>query len=213
MLRFAEHNEWVFFTMIGCIFALLFMQIILHRYANLREFLLESYQDSSNILPTWLIISSVYITATSTLISQYVPVIPEPVAHWSFFGVSLNKIGFTISILVIFCLLKALLSFLFFASVGHAKTWPKFYFAASKFFFVLSIILIALNFGHYYFVTDPALALNIYLLYFGIIFIFKLFYYIFNKNAILPNQWYYKFLYICTLQIAPIFALWKLLFI
>ncbi|RZL29724.1 MAG: DUF4271 domain-containing protein, partial [Pedobacter sp.] len=26
-------------------------------------------------------------------------------------------------------------------------------------------------------------------------------------------KWYYKFLYICTLQIAPLLMLWKLLFI
>lgn len=213
MLRLAEHNEWVFFTMIGCIFALLFMQIILHRYANLREFLLENYEDSSNNLPTWLITSAVYITALSTLLSQYVPVIPEPVAHWSIFGLTLNKIGFSLSVLIIFYLLKALLSFLFFASVGHHKAWAKFYFATSKFYFVSSIILIAANFSHYYFVTDNAAALKIYFICIAIVFIFKIFYYIFNKNAILPNQWYYKFLYICTLQIAPIFALWKLLFI
>ncbi|MDO5616201.1 MAG: DUF4271 domain-containing protein, partial [Cruoricaptor ignavus] len=44
------------------------------------------------------------------------------------------------------------------------------------------------------------------------LFSFKILFFTFNKNYILPKEWYYKFLYICTLQFAPLFALSKLLF-
>ncbi|TQE61297.1 DUF4271 domain-containing protein, partial [Leptospira interrogans] len=36
--------------------------------------------------------------------------------------------------------------------------------------------------------------------------------YIFHNQPILPEKWYYKFLYICTLQIVPVLVLWKFLF-
>lgn len=199
--------------MVGSIFVLLFVQILLHRYSTLREFLLENYEDSINQLPTWIIISLVYIVTLSTLISQYIPVIPEPVASWSLLGFSLNKLGFTICSILLFYIIRAFFSLVFFASVGHLHAWSRFYFASSKFYFMMSILLIVMNFSHYYFVTDKVLALQFYIIFLTFVFIFKILFYIFNKTGILPNQWYYKFLYICTLQIAPLFALWRFLFI
>ena len=47
---------------------------------------------------------------------------------------------------------------------------------------------------------------------FAFAFLFKQIYYILHSSNILPQKWYYKFLYICTLQIVPVLVLWKLLF-
>ncbi|WP_232815864.1 DUF4271 domain-containing protein [Chryseobacterium capnotolerans] len=72
--------------------------------------------------------------------------------------------------------------------------------------------MIILCVTHYYFPIDRNKIFPYYFFFFAFVFIFKVFFYLFHKNKILPEKWYYKFLYICTLQIAPLLLLWKLLF-
>jgi len=211
-VRIPENNDWVIFILLGCIFLYLFMMNIVEREANLRDFLLQKYYDSSNNLPSWVIISCVVILTLSTLISQYVPTVPKFVADLQVLGYQLNKFGFCLSAVILFYLVRTSLGFLFFQSIGDGKKWTVFYFTAAKFYFILSFLLIILCVVHYYFPIDRNEMFLYYLFFFSFVFIFKVFFYLFHKNKILPGKWYYKFLYICTLQIAPLLLLWKLLF-
>jgi Domain of unknown function (DUF4271) len=211
-VRIPEHNDWVIFILLGCIFLYLFMMNVVEREANLKDFLLQKYFDASNNLPSWVITSCVITLTLSVLISQYIPVVPKYVADLQILGYQLNKFGFCLIAVIFFYAIKSSLGFLFFQSIGDGKKWTVFYFTSTKFYFVLSFLLIILCVTHYYFPIDRNKMFLYYIFFFSFVFIFKVFFYLFHKNNILPEKWYYKFLYICTLQIVPVLVLWKFLF-
>lgn len=211
-LRLTENHDWVITLLLGSCFLYIFMLSSLHRGINIRQFLLQDVSDSSNIIITWITVSLVLCLSAATLISQYIPTVPRFLSLPEVLGLQFNKFGFTFFTLVLFYMAKALLSYMFYQSVGFSRRWNAFCFTATRFYFVLSLIIMGLCIGHYYFPIDKSEALVYYILFFGIVFIFKVLFYIFHKNHILPNEWYYKFLYICTLQFIPIMALWKMLF-
>lgn len=211
-IRIPENNDWVIFILLGCIFLYLFMINIVEREANLKDFLLQKYFDSSNNLPSWAITSCVIMLTLSVLISQYIPTVPKYVADLQILGYQMNKFGFCLLAVVLFYFVKSGLGFLFFQSIGDGKKWTIFYFTSTKFYFILSFLLFILCVTHYYFPIDRNKMFLYYIMFFSFVFIFKVFFYLFHKNNILPEKWYYKFLYICTLQIAPLLLLWKLLF-
>jgi hypothetical protein len=211
-IRIPENNDWVILILLGCIFLYLFMMNVIEREANLKDFLLQKYFDASNNLPSWVITSCVTVLTLSVLISQYIPIVPKYIADLQILGYQLNKFGFCLIAIVFFYLIKSTLGFLFFQSIGDGKRWSIFYFTSTKFYFILSFLLIILCVTHYYFPIDRNKMFLYYLIFFSFVFIFKVFFYLFHKNNILPEKWYYKFLYICTLQIAPLLVLWKLLF-
>jgi hypothetical protein len=211
-IRIPENNDWVIFILLGCIFLYLFMMNIVEREANLRDFLLQKYFDASNNLPSWVITSCVTAITLSVLVSQYIPIVPKYVADLQILGYQLNKFGFCFVAVSLFYCVKSSLGFLFFQSIGDGKRWSIFYFTSTKFYFIISFLLIILCVAQYYFPIDRSKIFLYYLFFFSFVFIFKIFFYLFHKNKILPEKWYYKFLYICTLQIAPLLLLWKLLF-
>lgn len=212
MVRIPEDNTWVIFILLACIFALIFMMNTIQRDATLKDFLLQKYYDSANNFISWLIISMVTATCLATLFSQFIPTTPEILAKLSVFGIQLNKFGFTFFAILLFYFLKSGLSFLLYQSTGNSKKWPLLYFTASKFYFLLCFVLIIANIINYYFPIERSIAFNYYLYTLSFIFIFKILFYFFHTNNILPEKWYYKILYICTLQIAPLLIIWRLLF-
>ena len=212
MIRIAQQNDWVVFIIVGCIFLYIFMLTSLQRDSSVREFLLQKFADSSNTFLSWLVISLVFCLLLSTFISQYIPVVPKKISSIQLLGFELNKFGFTFLSISVFYLVKTALSYLFFAGTGDLKKWPVFYFTGSKFYFCISILLIILCIGSYFYQID---ALRIFPYYFGMwifMILFKVVFYFFHTNNTLPEKWYYKFLYICTLQIMPLLVLWKVLF-
>ncbi len=211
-LRLTESYDWVIAILLLSCFLYVFMLSSLHRGINIKRFLMQDITDASNVVITWVIVSFAYCLSVAALISQYVPTVPRFLSLPEVLGLQFNKFGFTFLCLILFYMGKAALSYLFYQSVGFSRRWNSFCFTATRFYFVLSLIIMGLCIGHYYFPIDKSEALVYYILFFGIVFIFKVLFYIFHKNHILPNEWYYKFLYICTLQFIPIMALWKMLF-
>jgi hypothetical protein len=212
LIRIAQQNDWVVFIIVGCMFLYVFMLISLQRDSSVREFLLQKFADSSNTFLSWFVISLVFCLLLSTFISQYIPVVPKKISSIQLLGFELNKFGFTFLSISVFYLMKTALSYLFFAGTGDLKKWPVFYFTGSKFYFCVSILLIILCIGSYFCPID---VLRIFPYYFGMwifLVLFKVLFYFFHTNTILPEKWYYKFLYICTLQIMPLVVLWKVLF-
>ncbi len=211
-IRIPENNDWVIFILLGCGFLYLFMIISLQRDATIREFLLQSFEDSSNQILSWMIVSLVYCISLSVLVSQYIPFVPKIVAEKEIVGYQLNKIGFTMLSVFLFYFGRMILSYLFYQSIADSRKWPLFYFAATKFYFVVSLILMALIIVHYYFGINKAEVFPYYILGLCCIFAFKNLFYLFHPQKVFPSEWYYKILYICTLQFVPLLALWKLLF-
>ena len=211
-LRIPENNDWVIFILTGCLFLYIFMMNVVEREANLLDFLLQKFYDASNNFPSWMITSIVTVLSLAVLVSQYIPTVPKFVADLQIAGFQLNKIGFAIIAISLFYFVRTILGFLLYHSIGDGKKWAIFYFTSTKFHFIFTFLVIILCVMHYYFPIDKKEAFVYYLGFFALVFIFKIFFYLFHKNKVLPQKWYYKFLYICTLQIAPLMLLWKLLF-
>ena len=212
LIRLAENNDWVVFIILGAILVFIMVLQYLQREAGLVAFFTQNFIDSSNIFPTWLVVSVVYTVLLATYFSQFIPLVPKVAEQVSPFGYSLNKFGFALLGISVFYFIRFFLTFFFYSSIGQDKKWGKLYFVSSKFYFAVSILLIIAIITNYYFDINRLLLLKISLFFVIFIFIFKNLFFAFNKNYILPNEWYYKFLYICTLQFAPLLALWKLLF-
>jgi len=185
---------------------------IFQREASIKDFLLQKIEDSNNLTPSWVIISIVKCIMTSLLLSQFVPIVPKFVSDIQLFGFQINKFGFTLLTLLSFDIVRNILTFLFYSSVGSVKNLKGLTLVSSKYYFLESIAFIIASFVFYYFPID---LVKYFYFIIGLVvgsFILKNLIYIFHNQAILPEKWYYKFLYICTLQIVPVLVLWKFLF-
>lgn len=201
------------YCILGSIFAYIIVLSVFNRDASIKDFLLQKIEDSNNLTPSWAIISIVRSVMIALLLSQFVPIVPKFVSELQIFGLQLNKFGFTFLAVLAFDIIKNVLTFFFYNSVGDGKNLKGLALISSKFYFLESIGLIIAGFALYYYPLD--LVRYFYAIIFVLIalFVLKNLIYIFHNQAILPEKWYYKFLYICTLQIAPLLMLWKLLFI
>ena len=188
------------------------MLLSLQRESSVREFLLQKFPDSSNNFPSWVIISFVFVLLFSTLVSQFIPIVPRKISEVQIMGYELNKFGFTFLAVSGIYFSKNILSYLYYAGTGNSKKWKVFYFAASKIYFVFSIILMVACVVKYFYDIALSVAFDMLVGGFLLLFGFKLIFYFFHRNDILPKKWYYKILYICTLQITPVLVLWKILF-
>lgn len=202
--------------MVYCILGSIFIYIILlsvfQRDANIKDFLTQKIEDSNNLTPSWLIISIVRCVMLSLLLSQFVPVIPKIFSEIKFFGYQINKFGFTLMSVIIFDIIRNMLTFFFYSSIGSGKNLKGLTLVSSKFYFLESIALIIAGFTLYFYPID---LVKYFYFIIGLVvgsFVLKNLIYIFHNQTILPEKWYYKFLYICTLQIVPTLVLWKFLF-
>lgn len=113
---------------------------------------------------------------------------------------------------VVFDIIRNMLTFFFYSSIGSGKNLKGLTLVSSKFYFLESIALIIAGFTLYFYPIDPV---KYFYFIIGLVvgsFVLKNLIYIFHNQTILPEKWYYKFLYICTLQIVPTLVLWKFLF-
>ena len=188
------------------------MLISLQREASLKDFLLQKIEDSSNIYISWIIVSLVYVILLSVLISQYIPFIPKNISSLLIGGYEINKFGFTFLSVSSFYIVKIIITYFYYYGVRAQKKWQQFYFVATRFYFILSILLILGCLQVSYFPAERIQTFQTYGIFFIMIFVFKNIFYLFHNYRILPKNWYYKFLYICTLQIIPLLVLWKFLF-
>ncbi|MFC4686086.1 DUF4271 domain-containing protein [Epilithonimonas pallida] len=212
MIRITENNDWVVYCILGSIFIYIILLSVFQRDANIKDFLTQKIEDSNNLTPSWLIISIVRCVMLSLLLSQFVPVIPKIFSEIKFFGYQINKFGFTLMSVIIFDIIRNMLTFFFYSSIGSGKNLKGLTLVSSKFYFLESIALIIAGFTLYFYPID---LVKYFYFIIGLVvgsFVLKNLIYIFHNQTILPEKWYYKFLYICTLQIVPTLVLWKFLF-
>lgn len=212
MVRITEQNDWVIFLLVGCIFLYIFMLFSLQRESSLKEYLLHKFPDSTNNLLSWIISSVVYCLIFSAFISPYLPIVPKEISKVQLGGYEINKFGFAFLSISLFYFLKNILGYLFYAATGNVKKWELFSFTASKFYFCFSLVMMAFVVVNTILKVPRIESFDFFAGSFLFIFLFKLAYYIFHRSKILPEKWYYKILYICTLQIIPVLVLWKILF-
>jgi len=202
----------VVYCILGSIFIYIILLSVFQRDENIKDFLTQKIEDSNNLTPSWLIISIVRCVMLSLLLSQFVPVIPKVFSEIQFFGYQINKFGFTLMSVIVFDIIRNMLTFFFYSSIGSGKNLKGLTLVSSKFYFLESIALIIAGFTLYFYPIDPV---KYFYFIIGLVvgsFVLKNLIYIFHNQTILPEKWYYKFLYICTLQIVPTLVLWKFLF-
>lgn len=212
LVRIVQQNDWVVFILVGCVLLYIFMLLYLQRDSSVKVFLMQKFADSSNNFLSWTIISLVHCLLLATLLSQSIPLVPKAITEIHLFGYELNKFGFTLAMIIAFYGIKNMLSYIFYAGTGSIKKWSLFQFTASKIYFTLSFLLIVLCVYQYFYEVYIIQLFDYYAIGFGIVFLFKILLYSLSRNKILPQKWYYKILYICTLQIIPIILLWRVLY-
>ena len=212
MIRIAEHNDWVIYCIVGSIFAYIILMSVFQRDANIKDFLTQKVDDSSNLLPSWLLISIVRNIMLALLLSQFVPIVPKIFSDIQVADIQLNKFGFTFLALLVFDLIRNILTYLFYAGTGSAKNLKGLTLVSSKYYFLESIGFLVGGFVLFYYPIDLVSYFYIIILTILGSFVLKNLIYLFHNQPVLPEKWYYKFLYICTLQIVPVLVLWKFLF-
>lgn len=213
MVRIVENNDWILLVLllVGAMYLAMFNGLL--RGLSLRSFLLQGYKDAQNLFLCWWGISLAYIVVLSVLLSQYIPIVPRVMMQIEAEGWVPNKIGTMLAVLFLFYFVKSLVTALFYKSIGQAKKYLILGFVAQKFYFLQSLLLIILCIAHYYFPVDRREFFNYYLVLFVLLFVGKNLFYLFHKQSPLPEEWYYKILYICILQIFPLLAVWKFIFL
>lgn len=211
-LRIVEHHDWVIACILLCICLYSAMILFFRGEPNLKSFFVSEIEDTNNITISWLITTFCFTLSMATLLADYVPFVPRFIQNISVEGYVLNRFGFAFLSVFIFYLLKTAFSYFYYQAIGDVERWEQLPFYATKYYFVVSICFMIFSFAYYYYPIDRLTFFYIFAGFLAIIFVFKLLFYHFHQADFLPRIWYYKFLYICTLQIAPILALWKLLF-
>lgn len=214
MIRIASHPDWVIYSVIGIAFSYIMMFKTLHRDFSLYDFLIQPLENVNNIHLSWAITTILHCASFSILFSQYIPVVPKFITeNFSAFGIEFNKFGFLFTTLLLFYFVKNIITYFFFASVDNLKNYNRFAHAAQKYYLIYSLVILITSVLHYYLPLNTRLFLKVYLIILFLAFILKIGYYLFNYQQILPKHFYYKFLYICSLQILPILVVWKFCFI
>ena len=212
MIRIVEHNDWVVYGILFSIFVFITVLSIFNRDANIKDFLTQKIEDSNNVLPSWVLITIINCLLYSIILSQFIPNVPENISRLGFLGYELNKFGFTFISFLIFYFLKNSFTFLFYTSIGDVKLLKNLTLLSSKYYFLESIAFIFLCFSLFFYPLDLIIFFKIIISTLVFSLILKNLIYLFHNQPILPRKWYYKFLYICTLQIVPAIVLWKYLF-
>lgn len=210
MLRVVENNDWVIIGVFLCIVALLLVSSYLNKGLPLTRFLNQGLQDTVNVWITWVLVSLVFCVLFSILVCDYLPT--SPLLLENFTGYYWSKFGYSFLVITSFYMIKMGFTYFFYYCINQVKRLRKLYFQALKLYLKASIFIIILIFVNYFLEIDK------YYYFYFLIFVSFLFFliknmtYLMDKNQALPEFWYYKLLYICTLQIAPLFVLWRLFF-
>ena len=214
MIRIVEQHDWVIYCIVGIIMSYLILFKTLHRNISLAEFIMQPYENTNNNVLSWFFTTILFSLSFSVLFSQYIPVVPKFVAeNFSLLGVQFNKFGFLLTSLLLFYIVKNIIIYLFYGSIQELKKFGKYSFVAQKYYLIYSFVILALSIIHYYLSINKhkMFIFYVFVIIFG--FLLKLSIYLFHNQRILPKEWYYKILYICTLQILPALLIWKFWFL
>ena len=163
---------------------------------------------------SWFITTILFSLSFSILFSQYIPIVPEYITeNTRFLGVELNKFGFLFLSLLLFYFVKNLVIYFFYGSIQQLKKFSSYSFVTQKYYLVYSFVILVISLLHFYIPFNTHIAFHYYMIMIMVAFLLKLLIYLFHNQQILPDEWYYKFLYICTLQILPALVIWKFWFL
>ena len=185
----------------------------LHRDISLVEFIAQPFENSNNNFLSWLFTTILFSVSFSVFFSQFIPIVPQYInENLKFFGVVFNKFGFLFTTLLLFYAIKCGITYLFYGSIQELSKFGVYTFVAQKFYMVYSVVILIMSFILYYLPIDKQKFFIVGISMVILAFFLKITIYLFHNQRILPGEWYYKFLYICTLQILPALVMWKFWF-
>ncbi len=185
----------------------------LHRDVSLVKYIAQPYENANNNILSWLFTTLLFSVCFSVFFSQFIPIVPKYITeNIRLFGFVVNKFGFLFISFLLFHLIKGLATYLFYGSIQELSKFGRFIFVMQKFYMIASVVILIMSLILYYLPIDKQKFFIISILLFILAFILKIAIYLFHNERILPGEWYYKFLYICTLQILPILVMWKFWF-
>ncbi|AZZ58750.1 DUF4271 domain-containing protein [Riemerella anatipestifer] len=213
MIRIVENKDWIIYTLLGVGFLYVVMFRVLLRDISLIKFFTLKEEFANNTIQSWVVTSVGFIILAAIALSNILPINPRLFAeYFNVFGYTPNKVGSIILAVVFLFFFRTVSTYFFLASIGEVERWKSFYFLATKFFLGYSLALIVLVLAQNYFPIETEWMIYVYAVFFCMSFIFKNLVYLFHHKTILPDEWYYKILYICTLQILPFLVVGKFLF-
>lgn len=214
MIRILEYKDWVIFSLLGVGFLYVFLFRVLLRDIGLVEYLKLSIEMANNRFQSWVITSLGFIIVLALALVPYLSVTPALFSeYFSIAGYEPSRFGSVLVVVLALWAYRAFFTYFLLASLGDVDRWDRFYFVSTKFFLVYTIVLAAMVVLQYYIPIDRGQMLYVYFVLFGVGFIFKNLIYYYHKQPTLPEEWYYKILYICTLQILPALVVLKFLFL
>lgn len=215
MLRIVHNHDWVIFSLLSIGFLYAFTFRIFLREISLKNFFFPKEEHIfSNMFLVWFNFTIGYIVNLCISFSQLLPSTSRLVNEISYDDWILNKIGFSLLCITLFQLFKFILSFIFISNYSDKKfLWKNFYFQSSRAILLQSIFLFGLNLLEFYGQIEKEILLYILIFVFGLFLFIKCCFFLFSRQSFLPNEWYYKILYICTVQILPEVIIWKFLFL
>lgn len=214
MIRIVSHHDWVIYCIIGIIFSYIILFKTLRRDISVIDFITQSFDDSNNNTFSWFITTLLFSLSFSVLFSQYIPIVPKYITeNTRFIGIELNKFGFLFLSLLFFYFLKNLVIYFFYGSIQQLRKFSAYSFVTQKYYLVYSFVILIISLLHYYVPFSTQISFHYYMIMVSVAFMLKILIYLFHNQQILPDEWYYKFLYICTLQILPALVIWKFWFL
>lgn len=213
VLRNDPSAEWVAWLLLGCLFILAGSFRLLYQHPTVWHYLKAPQVPSVNNLAFYVIVSGVCTALLAALLSGYVPLLPAWTDELRVAGIGLNPFGYTWWVLSLTDAVRVLLTFLLFSATGNAQRWAHFYYFMAKYQVVYSFPLLVLCIARYFFPVDVYHFGEILLITLGLSFIIKIALTLILRPEVLPSPWYYKLLYICTLQFSPVLLVAQLLFI
>jgi|GEM_PF-87950 len=213
LIRSVENNDWVILVLLGVasIYATMFR--LLNKDQSLLEYMKLPVEYGGNLLMNWVVSGFIYVSVSSVLLFDYVQEIPDFVTdNISLWGYNFNEFWFIFIVNSVFYIIKCIFSYLFFVVTGNVKRWKTYVFVVNKLFYFAILPTCLLVFIYYFYPINQDYFFNILVIFFFLLLLLKNIFLIVSANKPLPREWYYKFLYICTLQILPHLILWWFLF-
>lgn len=213
MIRLVTHNDWVVYSLLVIGIMYVISAYLINKDISLFDYMKMEEEEASNSGINWIITSCVLIFSLSLLLSQYLPTVPKEFSILQIGSYTINKMGATLLIFSIYYLAKTILTYFFYASSGNLGVWKNFYFYINKYNVVSISLILVFVIVQFFLPINKDEAFNVYFSFLIILILGKILFCLFHKQSILPKQWYYKILYICTLQIIPTLVVWKYLFL
>lgn len=210
--HFISNDLPIFIVLVSATLLVIVFQVF-HKGMGLIDYLTGPMEETGNLYSSWILGSIAFAMCWSVILSSFIPAVPR---SWqdlvSFSGFRFTSFGFVFWCVSGLMLFRSIFSFLFFHTSGHKSTWLPFVHQALQFHTVYTLFLLPSILIWFYILDSSVHFFPHIIAILGGIEVLKIVHYLIHHRHCLPHGWYHKMLYICTLEILPLFFLWKYIY-